>query len=62
MTWLKSPKVEGNELSWLTEEGSLTERLEKAKTIADQLLEDYPEASHLHLKRWLSHANERVKV
>ena len=36
--------------------------LEKAKTIADQLLEDYPEASHLHLKRWLSHANERVKV
>jgi ATP-dependent DNA helicase RecG len=36
--------------------------LEDAKTIADQLLEDYPEASHLHLKRWLSHANERVKV
>jgi ATP-dependent DNA helicase RecG len=36
--------------------------LEEAKTIADQLLEDYPEASHLHLKRWLSHANERVKV
>ena len=29
MTWLKSPKVEGNELSWLTEDGSLTERLEK---------------------------------
>ncbi|CAM8266686.1 chorismate lyase [Candidatus Methylopumilus planktonicus] len=29
MTWLKSPKVAGNELSWLTEEGSLTERLEK---------------------------------
>jgi hypothetical protein len=23
---------------------------------------DYPEASHLHLKRWLGHANERVKV
>ena len=36
--------------------------LEEAKTIADQLLEDYPEASHLHLRRWLSHANERVKV
>ena len=36
--------------------------LEEAKTIADQLLENYPEASHLHLKRWLSHANERVKV
>ena len=36
--------------------------LEEAKTIADQLLEDYPEASHLHLKRWLTHANERVKV
>ncbi len=36
--------------------------LEEAKIIADQLLEDYPEASHLHLKRWLSHANERVKV
>lgn len=29
MTWLISPKVEGNELSWLTEEGSLTERLQK---------------------------------
>ena len=27
MTWLISPKVEGKELSWLTEEGSLTERL-----------------------------------
>ena len=36
--------------------------LEEAKAVADQLLEDYPEASHLHLKRWLSHANERVKV
>jgi chorismate--pyruvate lyase len=29
MTWLISPKVEGNELSWLTEEGSLTERIKK---------------------------------
>jgi len=36
--------------------------LEEAKKIADELLEDYPEASHLHLKRWLSQANERVKV
>ncbi len=36
--------------------------LEEAKKVADQLLEDYPEASYLHLKRWLSHANERVKV
>ena len=36
--------------------------LEEAKIIADQLLENHPEASHLHLKRWLSHANERVKV
>jgi len=36
--------------------------LEEAKTIADQLLEDYPEASQLHLKRWLNHANKRVKV
>jgi ATP-dependent DNA helicase RecG len=36
--------------------------LEEAKAIADQLLEDNPEASHLHLKRWLSHRNERVKV
>ena len=29
MTWLISPKVEGNEFSWMTEEGSLTERLQK---------------------------------
>ena len=27
MSWLLKPKVEGNEFSWLTEEGSLTERL-----------------------------------
>ena len=27
MSWLISPKVEGVELSWLTEQGSLTERL-----------------------------------
>jgi chorismate--pyruvate lyase len=27
MSWLISPKVEGKEFSWLTEEGSLTERL-----------------------------------
>lgn len=29
MSWLTSPQVEGVELSWLTEEGSLTERLKK---------------------------------
>jgi chorismate lyase len=29
MSWLTSPKVKGDELSWLTEEGSLTERLKK---------------------------------
>jgi chorismate--pyruvate lyase len=29
MSWLLTPKVEGNEFSWLTEEGSLTERLKK---------------------------------
>ena len=29
MTWLMSPKAEGNEFSWLTEDGSLTERLQK---------------------------------
>jgi chorismate--pyruvate lyase len=27
MSWLISPKVEGKQFSWLTEEGSLTERL-----------------------------------
>lgn len=29
MVWLKSPTVEGNKFSWLTEDGSLTERVEK---------------------------------
>ena len=29
MTWLISPKAEGKEFSWVTEEGSLTERLKK---------------------------------
>ncbi|MEY3838623.1 MAG: hypothetical protein RLZ90_422, partial [Pseudomonadota bacterium] len=29
MVWLKSPTAEGSEFSWLTEEGSLTERLQK---------------------------------
>jgi len=29
MSWLLTPTVEGNEFSWLTEEGSLTERLKK---------------------------------
>lgn len=27
MIWLKSPTIKGHEFSWLTEEGSLTERL-----------------------------------
>ena len=27
MIWLKSPAIKGHEFSWLTEEGSLTERL-----------------------------------
>ena len=27
MSWLLTPAVKGNEFSWLTEEGSLTERL-----------------------------------
>ena len=29
MTWITSPTVEGNKFSWLTEDGSLTERLKK---------------------------------
>ena len=29
MIWLKSPKAKGKEFLWLTEEGSLTERLQK---------------------------------
>ncbi|GDX53932.1 hypothetical protein LBMAG28_04060 [Methylophilaceae bacterium] len=29
MVWLKSPTVEGNKFSWLTEDGSLTERVQK---------------------------------
>ena len=29
MTWLLKPTLEGKEFSWLTEEGSLTERLKK---------------------------------
>ncbi len=29
MTWLTSPTVEGNKFSWLTEDGSLTERIKK---------------------------------
>ena len=29
MIWLKSPTIKGYEFSWLTEEGSLTERLKK---------------------------------
>jgi len=29
MIWLKSPTAKGSEFSWLTEQGSLTERLQK---------------------------------
>lgn len=29
MTWLKLPTIKGHEFSWITEEGSLTERLKK---------------------------------
>lgn len=29
MTWLKSPNLKGQAFSWLTEEGSLTDRLKK---------------------------------
>ena len=29
MSWLISPTIKGNEFSWITEEGSLTERIKK---------------------------------
>jgi len=29
MSWLRSPAIKGHEFSWITEEGSLTERLKK---------------------------------
>ena len=29
MAWLESPAIPGHEFSWITEEGSLTERLKK---------------------------------
>lgn len=29
MSWLRSPAIQGHEFSWITEEGSLTDRLKK---------------------------------
>ena len=36
--------------------------LESAKSIADQLIKEYPTAVEKHLERWMSHAGELVKV
>lgn len=36
--------------------------LEVAKKIADKLIRDYPQAVEAHLARWMSHAEELVKV
>ena len=36
--------------------------LETAKTVADKLIRDYPQAVEAHLHRWMSHAGELVKV
>jgi len=36
--------------------------LEAAKTVADKLISDYPQAVDAHLQRWMSHAGELVKV
>jgi ATP-dependent DNA helicase RecG len=36
--------------------------LETAKTVADKLISDYPQAVEAHLERWMSHAGELVKV
>ncbi len=36
--------------------------LEVAKNVADSLIEEYPKAVEAHLKRWMSHAGELVKV
>lgn len=36
--------------------------LEAAKKIADKLISDYPQAVEAHLQRWISHADEWVKV
>ena len=36
--------------------------LESAKSIADRLIKEYPQAVEAHLARWMSHAGELVKV
>lgn len=36
--------------------------LEVAKNVADSLIKEYPKAVEAHLKRWMSHAGELVKV
>ncbi|MES2579756.1 MAG: ATP-dependent DNA helicase RecG [Pseudomonadota bacterium] len=36
--------------------------LEAAKKIADKLISDYPQVVEAHLQRWMSHADELVKV
>jgi ATP-dependent DNA helicase RecG len=36
--------------------------LESAKSMADRLIKEYPQAVETHLERWMSHAGELVKV
>ena len=36
--------------------------LETAKSMADKLIKEYPQAVEKHLQRWMSHAGELVKV
>jgi ATP-dependent DNA helicase RecG len=36
--------------------------LEVAKSMADKLIKEYPQAVEAHLARWMSHAGELVKV
>ena len=36
--------------------------LESAKSMADRLIKEYPQAVEKHLERWMSHAGELVKV
>ena len=36
--------------------------LERAKSMADSLIKEYPKAVEAHLERWMSHAGELVKV
>ena len=36
--------------------------LENAKSMADKLIKEYPQAVEAHLARWMSHAGELVKV